>query len=381
LLTSNVEAFALSDDMFLGMPFAASDIFSPLFGPNLGFKRDKYNTVKPPTSEDAEAFGEKPYLIYSSWLMNKRFGKRSRRAHAHFGHPISRDVMREALSSFPGPLAESMSKRFRREGGLQMSGWFTAFHYTIERHREALLWSYVMLRSDANRDGYLDWSERQTIITELKEGIVNEATPNFRQEVFYHVPRLSAKVGLEPPKSNVDIAWTSLDGPEAIKECNPKKFDINNCLGDGFSSSRLDEPGGNSNFSVAIVFERLAREKPECGDCFLKYLLHRANKGLSPLLPHSATQAAERTMALKALMRYKYTIFDSKALFVMVKTPDQAQAVLFDRFIDRSATASQLCLNDDVMADDVESTQKVGDIISRFLGTLFPERSSFEIAD
>jgi hypothetical protein len=29
----------------------------------------------------------------------------------------------------------------------------------MERHREALLWSYIMLLSDINDDGYLSWLE------------------------------------------------------------------------------------------------------------------------------------------------------------------------------------------------------------------------------
>jgi hypothetical protein len=58
--------------MILGKPHSASDIFSPLFGPTLGFKTNAYNTLQPPTEKDAERFGEKPFLIYTSWLLNAR---------------------------------------------------------------------------------------------------------------------------------------------------------------------------------------------------------------------------------------------------------------------------------------------------------------------
>jgi hypothetical protein len=372
-------AFALSDDMLLNMPHAASDIFSPLFGPNMGFKRDSpYNTVKPPTTADAKRFGEKPYLIYTSWLMNKRFGERPRYGQAHFGHSVSRDLMREALASFPKPYSESAQQRFRGEQGFQLYGWFATFHYTIERHREALLWSYIMLRSDVNKNGYLDWNERQTILADLKEGAANEAIPNFRQEMFYRVPQLSAEAGLEPPKSNIDFLWTSLDGPAAIRNLECPDFDVNECLAEGFASPSLDQRYRSSGFSAAVVFDRLARQKTKCGDCLLKRILHRVDKGLSPLLPHSTTHAHERAMVLKALMRYKYTTFEPDGLFVMVKNPQQAQAVLFDRFLDRSKEVSQICLNDDVNTEAEDTVRDVKEVISRFYGAIFPEKSSFE---
>ena len=55
----NTQLFALSDDMLLGQRHAAADIFSPLFGPVMGFKTNAYNTINPPTEIDAHRFGEK----------------------------------------------------------------------------------------------------------------------------------------------------------------------------------------------------------------------------------------------------------------------------------------------------------------------------------
>jgi Stealth protein CR2, conserved region 2/Stealth protein CR1, conserved region 1 len=77
---SNVDQFfALSDDMLLGTEHSASDVFSPLFGPVMGFKTNSYSTTSAPTEADAKRFGEKPFLIYTSWLLNRRFGIRKRK--------------------------------------------------------------------------------------------------------------------------------------------------------------------------------------------------------------------------------------------------------------------------------------------------------------
>jgi hypothetical protein len=49
LMLTMRQLFALSDDMILGKPHAGSDLYSPLFGPTLGFKDSAYNTLHPPS--------------------------------------------------------------------------------------------------------------------------------------------------------------------------------------------------------------------------------------------------------------------------------------------------------------------------------------------
>lgn len=167
---SNVDQLiALSDDMFLGAPHSAADFFSPLFGSMMGFKQDHYN-VKHINRADVPTFGEKPYLYCTSWLLNHRFGERDRKAQAHFAHSMSRRVMKEAMASFPNPAIRGACQRFRGESVVQIYPWYVAFHYSIERFREVLLWSFVMTRGDANGDGYLDWEERQAFIEAFQAG-------------------------------------------------------------------------------------------------------------------------------------------------------------------------------------------------------------------
>lgn len=178
--------FALSDDMFLGKPHAASDIYSPLFGTVMGFKSNSYNSLSPPSERDALRFGEKPYLIYTSWMLNRRFGSRKRKGQVHFGHSLSRSVAREAISTFPRPALKSACQKFRGETGFQLYSWYAAFHYTIERHREALLWSYLMIRSDPDSSGNLDWEERQIIMKDLEEGMMNEGHVIPDEDVLLH---------------------------------------------------------------------------------------------------------------------------------------------------------------------------------------------------
>lgn len=382
--------------MLLGKRHAAADIFSPLFGPVMGFKTNAYNTINPPTEIDAHRFGEKvkkpqsmlgvmtnveqPFLIYTSWLLNRRFGNRKRKGQGHFGHSLSRSVTREAIGSFPGPELESACKRFRGEPGFQLYSWYAAFHYTIERHREALLWSYIMLRSDVDGDENLSWPERRTILADLQAGIKNEGKLSYRKRNYYHVTSILEKAGLQAPRVNTDILWTSLDGPAAIHEIECTEFDVNDCLAQGFSTATSDATSRNPIFNSALVFDRVARQMPHCGDCLLKLILNNAHKGLEPLLPHKDTQVKLREIVVKAVMRYRFTIINPDALFVMVTDAEQVDATLVNRFVrHKHELAGQLCLNDDVATENEEELQDVMQAMTELYQGLFPEKSPFEV--
>ncbi|KAL3419134.1 hypothetical protein PVAG01_09356 [Phlyctema vagabunda] len=372
--------FAMSDDMLLGKPHAASDLFSPLFGPAMGLKSNSYNTINPPTDNDAHRFGEKPFLIYTSWLLNRRFGVRKRRGQVHFGHSISRSLTREAMATFPSPSAKSACKRFRGEEGFQLYSWYATFHYTIERQREALLWSYIMLKSDKNSDGNLGWDERKTIMADLEEGMANEGRTTYRERMYYKVESSLKSAGLEAPRVNIDTVWTSLDGPFAIRDLECWEFNVDECLAPGFSSSRSDERHTSITFSTATIFDRIAVRDPNCGDCLLKLVLNRVKRGLSPLLPDASSQSSQRKMVIKALAKYQYSIIEPDALFVMVTDAEQVENILINRLVHqgKERAVGQVCLNDDVALAEESDLLNLRDAISRLFNGLQPDASPFE---
>lgn len=377
-LSDSNQIFAMSDDMFLGKPHAASDIYSPLFGTVMGFKPNSYNTIVPPSEKDALRFGEKPYLIYTSWMLNRRFGTRKRKGQVHFGHSLSRSVYKEAMEAFPRPSLKSACQKFRGETGFQLYSWYNAFHYTIERHREALLWSYLMIRSDPDRDGYLNWQERQAIISDLEEGLANEGRTSFRKRMYYYVAKSLDDAGLEAPKVNVETTWTSLDGPATIANIDCFEFNVNECLAPGFSSPTWDDRSDNPVFSTAAIFDRVARQDPQCGDCLTKLLLNRVEQGLSPLLPHREKDAEHRETVLKALKRYSYVVVEPDALFTMVTDAEQVQVRLIDRLADPEKQAGQLCLNDDVTAENETELLALRETIARLFNEHWGTPSKFE---
>ena len=365
--------------MILGKPHAASDLYSPLFGPTMGFKDNSYNTLKPPTEEDAIRFGEKPFLIYTSWLLNRRFGARKRKGQVHFGHSLGRSVAKEAITSFPRPALRSAFQRFRGETGFQLYSWFVIFHYTMERHREALLWSYLMLRSDANDDGYLSWTEREKILNELSEGMSNDLPELYRKRLFYQVADRLEEAGLEAPKVNTDILWTSLDGPAMIQNLDCDSFDTEDCLAPGFATASSDSGARSPVFATAAIFDRVSRESPRCGDCLIKLILNRKPAGLGTLLPHPVKKAGQRAVVVKALMKYKYAIVKPDADFYMITDAEQADHALLKPYVQhRKKSSGQICLNDDVVTQDVNELEALRRVMKDLFDGLLPERSSYE---
>lgn len=373
--------------MLLGKPHAASDFYSPLYGPTFGFKSNTYNTRNAPTDADAARFGEKPYLIYTSWLLNRRFGQRKRKGQMHFGHSLRRSVMREALSSFPRPEMESVCQRFRGEDKFQIYSWNVAFHYTIERQREVLLWSYLLHRADPDGDGNLDQAERDQVLLDLEAGMANEGLSAYRQRNFYHLASHLEAAGLEPPRLSTEVLWTSLDGPMAIHDLECSQFDVDECLAPGFGAHTYEPADSgigaprtrNPAFSTAAIFERIARSQPECGDCFLKLLLNQQPKGLGPLLPDKENQATARELVLKALKRYQYTVVDHDALFYMITDAEQVESTLLKRFAKPERRVGQLCLNDDVASESADDLADVRRVIEKLYRLLLPEKSSYEL--
>ena len=347
----------------------------------MGFKSNSYNTVNPPTDLDARRFGEKPFLIYTSWLLNRRFGERKRKGQSHFGHSLSRSVTGEAIKSFPRPALQSACQRFRGETGFQLYSWYVTFHYTIERQREALLWSYIMLRSDSDGNGNLGWSERQEIMKELEEGMLKEGQTGYRKRMFYQMTERLEEAGLEGPKVNVDVEWTSLDGPVAIKDIECFEFNVNECLAPGFSTPSSDEHHTNHVFSTASILDRVARLHPKCGDCLLKLILNRVEKGLAPLMPYADTQKTMRETVVKALWKYQYTVVDPDAFFVMITDSEQVENVLLKRLIKRRGKVGQLCLNDDVNTEDEVEIAAVKKVMVKLLEGLAPDASIFEVQE
>lgn len=222
---------------------------------------------------------------------------------------------------------KSAEIRFRGAGyGKALSLTFLAVHFTIERHREALLWSFIVARSDRDHSGTLSPTERNIMIAEI--GYKLDQTTDTRHIVPHpqrrpHQAFNSAleKAGLTPSlatnytfiSSEGAYAYVWLNGrPRLTKSGKYVLYDSNtrntppsdrwpryseNNFGDvkdvACTMDILDCFGseflhGDGTLPIEDTFKRVAFDKPRCGDCIIISLLRSSGEaGFSAFLPDS----------------------------------------------------------------------------------------------
>jgi hypothetical protein len=261
-----------NDDTYLGTDVSASDFFSPLHGPNLVLRRSE--TVGP-WREAPLNLGYNAGLHFASAMLSDRFGTRNRTYVVHTQKVVSKPLLLETVGMFAEELEPSV-RRFRATGH-DTNVWFLLYHTIMERHREAMLWSFFTLRSDSNLDGVLDEEEVSSMTEDLgirpehwdADGEVPIEFP-LRQAPFSGENFLHA--GLAPPQAAV-IRHTSANGYvggsyEGVHSSSWPRFLRNK--GAGRVACKLSQeciaavrPGS----STEDVFKLFAFEKPACGDC------------------------------------------------------------------------------------------------------------------
>ncbi|KAJ7086180.1 hypothetical protein B0H15DRAFT_361823 [Mycena belliarum] len=263
----------LNDDSFLLKSVSAADFDSPLYGPVFRIQFDLGVNSRAPGSirMGVDKEGEWPALEYTNWLLDQRFGKRRRRYLHHVAKVLSAPTLREVAAIWADELATTGETRFRGQGP-QVNLVFLTTWYTIEKHRESLLYSFIMLRADANADGVFSTAERQV----LTMGLAPEIPVALREDGSLHYVELNLhRAGLDPPKETV-YEWLSYDGYPLIKTVRTDAgahctMDVDACFAPG---------------TARDVFTRVAFEQPECGDCLIAHLISRSgSEGLSAFLP------------------------------------------------------------------------------------------------
>jgi hypothetical protein len=340
----------------------------------------------PKGTSRADPDGEWPSLEYANWLLDQRFGARKRPYMAHFVKTYSTPLLQEMAGIWGEELTDvsschsscsvlltwilfkSAAVRFRGAGrGTALGLAFFASNYIIERHREALLWSFLAARSDRDGSGTYSTTERRTLLAEI--GFTYEQSDTFLLAVPEPIRLPNDEVedalinaGLGAPLSTrysftshgSGYAYAWLGGMPVLRQsgsynvANKKKPPANNawphyrpgdhkdnqiactlnlldCFGDIFMAQE------GSGVSVQDILKRISFEKPLCGDCIISSLLGASGqKGLSAFLPQPSpiTQPSKRialsmsktwrdaqydtsggrTRAISLLQRYSYVL-------------------------------------------------------------------------
>ncbi|KAI3476164.1 hypothetical protein L1887_62276 [Cichorium endivia] len=138
-------------------PVSASDFWSPLYGATYRFDPEAQVS-----SAAASPMAGQEALQKPNALLDARFGVRPRRKLLDLPVPVSASILAEMRQIWPDVLKltpKSQSARF--DFG------FLAAHYVLERHREALLWSFVVAKHDRDADGLLSAAEAEAVLKDL----------------------------------------------------------------------------------------------------------------------------------------------------------------------------------------------------------------------
>lgn len=282
-----------------------ADFASPLFGQVFRIQKDLGVGGEAPGTSKQKADGEWPGMTYSAWLLDRRFGIRSRSYLVHQGKMLSTPSLDEVAAIWSEELKESAQSRFRGKI-TEVNMLFLSTYYTIEKHREALLWSYFIARMDSRRHGHYSAEDRAALGRELgisiQEGQLIVSRPHRPSYEGEPADTLLKAAHLTPaartpyqfssmngyafmPLGQPSSTWPDLDAGTVTPEKPWQVCNISLAL--CFGTEDYFKPKYVGDVTSQTLFKRMTFDHPECGDCAIASLLSRSPVGLSPFLPAS----------------------------------------------------------------------------------------------
>lgn len=291
---------------------SASDFWSPLYGPTFRLHEFADSSESNYNATDAADVA----TARATKLLNKRFGSRPRRKLLDLPQPLSNTMLAELQATWPKELALSSSQDPNNTIDLP----FMLAHYTSERYREALLWSFIIAKHDRDADGHFSPIEARALLHDLGANPDNHfvlplVQVPIRDSRSKAVLADNLKRARFPVRLGHEAVQTSMDGsalfaPRSLSEsasnvvtadedgANPLQIHAQNkrpvvpaCTLARECLSPLIEAAESSNVQQASlrateVFTRVAHQAPVCGDCMIMHLVGSSgSRGLSALLP------------------------------------------------------------------------------------------------
>ncbi|KAF7315861.1 hypothetical protein MIND_00102600 [Mycena indigotica] len=383
----------LNDDQFLVLPLPPSAFHTPLYGPVFRFVPG-FMIDGDPHAGKVDGGGEWRSLGFTTLILDQRFGVRQRAYVEHNARALSLPLMHEAALAFGKNFADTARSQFRGShttpGEYEVNTVYAATHYVVERHREALLWSWVVGKW-GGEEGVLDARLKDFMWSELGGNEEDELNRNASVRTTNGDVRLNMRAtGLQQPQSehpekraNTTYIFVSMDGFASNYASRPAEFAMqrSDCIG------QIEERAWD-------VFRRLAAEKTHCGDAVIQALTDRSPRGLDIFLPPRTSMAPvslpailplviphdppplptnPRIFAVRLIHRYSYAIGTLSTQFFGVESAEQAR--LYFSWLPRDLAL--LCVNDD-LADDVENITQGDAALSEFFEGRWPVPLDYE---
>ncbi|TKA55467.1 hypothetical protein B0A53_02393 [Rhodotorula sp. CCFEE 5036] len=420
-------ALYLNDDFFLTRELAITDFASPLYGPVFRLQRDLLVTGVSPENTHDSADGEWKGLGYSAWLLDERFGARARPYLLHIAKVISVPLLKEMQQVFISELTTTASSRFRGDQLTEVQTLFLATHYVVEKHREALLWSFFFARADIDGSGVYSASERRDLLAALDytpDQSSLDVAPH-KRTTHVDMGSRSAEAGLPAP-SHTFYQFSSADGfaytnihspPDRSRSSGPIWPMLANEAGrnEPICTLHFDqcfEPeflsaANETDMSVLETFRRIAFAKPECGDCIIALLVGKSGpRGFEAFLPSSPespgpdnAQAIPPTAiglgsttwreliyeppvadAAALIQRYAYTLGDTPSFFYPIRGGGESLTHRLEEItnLDDEGRPALIALNDDVNSARPAILTDVNSRLERWFQETWPVPSPWE---
>lgn len=300
--------FYSNDDHFLGKrDLTVSDFTSPLYGTVMHINR--FFVIGPIEHPPGDK-GELPSMRLSAWLLAERFGKRDRHYIIHVQKVHSRPLVDEARMLWGDAFGRTVGKRFRGTGQGANSH-LLSYNLQVERHREALLWSWFVAKLDKDGDGRYSTEELHAALYDLGyaedetdykpiwlQDDIDVSTPHrdtlLRSNVNKtfdnsHFPRPGASTYQFSSQDGYALAgvrFDRVDGhqfPTFHTEPGTKEHDVHQPA--AVMNWRVCWPFDKAYDPIAL-FRHMAFENTQCGDFLITYLVSRSGKkGLEVFLP------------------------------------------------------------------------------------------------
>ncbi|KAF7288869.1 hypothetical protein MIND_01402700 [Mycena indigotica] len=385
---------AMNDDQFLTLPTPPSAFHTTLYGSVL--RMDPELLVGGDNTGAGDGGGEWRSIPWSAHLLDERFGKRKRPYMKHISRSLSLPLLHEALLAFGKPFAATPLSQFRgshfasREW--EVNTIFLASHFVIERHREALLWSWVVGKW-GGVIGVLDAETKFKMWVEMGGESMGKTMLNLKEAkrtTLADVERNLRRAGVKPPRGkgqmDTNYYWVSMDGYSASWMNLAERIHITPaCL-------------GNHTEAAWAMFRRLVMNDLACGDQIISSLMYSTRSGLGIFLPPTPSfpvasdepitlplvlpttrpffPSNPRAFAVRLIQRYAYVLGHSPAYFIGPKNSQQMDAQL--RTADKLRYAGLLCINDD-LGDDESDITRAEAVLKAWFAMRWPERLECEI--
>ncbi|KAH0404395.1 hypothetical protein KCU89_g1170, partial [Aureobasidium melanogenum] len=326
-----------NDDFFTLRKLAVSDFTTPLYGPvikSLTRFTSMYLPAENTIWRTINPAGEEPGIKRAAWVLGMRFSSRPYYYITHHPRTLWLPLLREAAQTFPDAFTNTPLSRFRAQDNVPASiqAVFLGSWYIVERHREALLWTWTVARW-GGKSGTLSLTSKNQMWIEL----ANEASPP-KSHIGISVPirapiedpNIFEKANISMPTST-EYSFSSKDGyalsyVDSMWFWNRRRHGYpdltRGLLENNLRSSKslnesryLRDPSFVATQACTIVrstcfglsledesasdfFKRIAFRHPKCGDCIVTALIGASGQsGIDKFLPHADTDVVAGTYA------------------------------------------------------------------------------------